>query len=266
MEDWRRTHEWGALTRAEIAAARDGGALPVLTVGSCEQHGDHLPVDTDSVSAFRIALDAAARCTGVHTLVLPPPNFGFSPHHQAWPGTITLKLATFLALVTDVAESVQRCGFDRLLVVNGHGGNNGPLVALCTDLASRGLRVAAISYFAPSQATWSKLMRGEKPGVGHACEYETAVQLALRPEERERIAARIAQLPPRLVPAYLEGGDNPLKDTGVTYAALFPAGDAGYYGDPAAATLETGAALLDATVEGLAGFYAAFAAARLKVA
>src|SRR5882672_9314457 len=58
---WRRTHEWGTLTRAEIGAARDAGALPVLTVGAVEQHADHLPVDTDSLSAYQIALRAAAR-------------------------------------------------------------------------------------------------------------------------------------------------------------------------------------------------------------
>ncbi len=265
MEEWRRTHDWGALTRDEIRQARDAGALPVLTVGSCEQHGDHLPVNTDTVSAYQVATLAAERCEEVHVLVLPPPSFGFSPHHRAWPGTITLSLGTFLAMVTDVAESLHRTGFDRLLVVNGHGGNQGPLVSVCTELVSRGLRVAAVTYFAPGQADWMALVPGEKKGVGHACAYETAMQMALRPEERQRIAGRIDGLPPRLVPAYVEGGGNPLLDTGATYAALFAAGDPGYTGDPAAATVAAGEVLLERTVAGLAGFYATFAAARLKV-
>ena len=262
---WQRTHEWGALTRAEIAAARDAGAFPVLTVGSCEQHADHLPVDTDTVSAFRVALAAAERCTAVHALVLPPPSFGFSPHHAAWPGTVTLRLSTFLAVVADVADSTHRAGFDRLLVVNGHGGNNGPLVAACTELVSRGLRVAAVTYFAPGQADWLPLLPGHKRGVGHACAYETALQLALRPDERQRIAGHIDGLPPRLTPAYAEDGATPFDGTGATYAALFPAGDPGYAGDPAAATLEAGEALLEATVAGLARFLAVFGHARLKV-
>ncbi len=265
MTSWRRTHDWGALTRAEVAAARDGGAFPVLTVGSCEQHGDHLPLDTDTVSAYRVTMAAAERCTAVHALVLPAPSFGFSPHHQAWPGTITLRLSTFLALVTDVAESVHRAGFDRLLVVNGHGGNTGPLTSICTELVSRGLRVAAVGYFSPGQAEWSKHLPGSKPGVGHACAYETAMQLAMRPDERQRIAGLIDGLPARLEPAYVEGGGNPFQDTGATYAALFPAGDVGYLGDPAAATVEAGEALFEATVDGLARFLAAFGAARLKV-
>lgn len=265
MEDWRRTHDWGALTRDEIRRARDAGAFPVLTLGSCEQHGDHLPVNTDTVSAYRVAMAAAERCAEAFALVLPPPSFGFSPHHKAWPGTITLSLQTFLALVRDVAESVTRTGFDRLLVVNGHGGNRGPLISVCTELVSRGLRVAAVEYFAPGQAEWTGDVPGQKKTVGHACAYETSMQLALRPEERQRIAGRIDGLPSRLAPAYVEGEGNPFLDTGATYAALFPAGDPGYYGDPAASSVEAGEVLLEKTVAGLAGFYAKFGSARLKV-
>lgn len=264
MDDWRRTHDWGALTRDEIRRARDAGAFPVLTVGSCEQHGDHLPVNTDSLSVYRVAMEAAERCREAFALVLPPTSFGFSPHHSAWPGTVTLSLQTFLALVRDVAESVIRTGFDRLLVVNGHGGNHGPLVAVCTELVSRGLRVAAVNYWSPGQAEWTHEVPGQKKTVGHACAYETSMQLALRPEERDRIGSRIDGLPPRLAPAYAEGAGHPFLDTGATYAALFPAGDPGYYGDPAAATTEAGEVLLEKTVAALAGFYATFAAARLK--
>ena len=265
MDDWRRTHDWGALTRAEVAAARDGGALAVLTVGSCEQHADHLPVDTDTLSAYRVAMLAAERCASPHVLVLPPPSFGFSPHHRAWPGTVSLSLGTFMGIVTDVAESLHRTGFDRLLIVNGHGGNNGPLIAACTELVSRGLRVAAVTYFSPSGPDLMAAIPGAKQGVGHACSYETAMQLALRPDDRQRIAGRIDGLAPRLVPAYVEGGTNPLEGTGASYAALFPAGDPGYAGDPAAATVAAGEALLERTVGGLAAFYPKFAAARLKV-
>jgi len=265
-EDWQRTHDWGALTRAEIAAARDGGALEVLTVGSCEQHADHLPVDTDTLSAYRVALLAAERCASPHVLVLPPPSFGFSPHHRAWAGTVTLSLGTFMGLVTDVAESLHRTGFDRLLIVNGHGGNVGPLTSACTELVSRGLRVAAVTYFSPAGPGLMAAIPGVRKGVGHACSYETALQLALRPGERQRIAGRIDGLPPRTVPAYVEGdGPNPLAESGAIYAALFPVGDPGYQGDPAAATVAAGEALLEQTVDGLAQFYEAFAGARLKV-
>lgn len=264
MDTWRRTHDWGALTRQEIAAARDAGALAVLTVGSCEQHADHLPVDTDTVSAHRVATLAAEQCRSPHVLVLPPPSFGFSPHHLAWPGTVSLSLQTFMGLVADVAESLHRTGFDRLLIVNGHGGNIGPLAAACTELVSRGLRVGAVTYFAAAGAGLLSSIPGARQAVGHACAYETSIQLALRPGERQQIAGRAHGLPPRLAPAYVEGEDL-LAGFGVSYAALFPAGDPGYSGDPAAATVADGERLLKTTVDALAELYPRFSAAVLKV-
>lgn len=264
-EDWQRTHEWGRLTRAEIAAARDAGALPVLTVGAIEQHADHLPVETDSLSAYRIAVAAAERCASPHVLVLPSPSFGFSPHHRAWPGTITLSLSTFLAMVTDVADSVMRAGFKRLLIVNGHGGNQGPLVSICTDLASRGIEVGWLTYFTPAQAEWLAVLPGALRGVAHACAFETSLMMALRPDEAARIGAKVAALPPRLTPSYVAGNaPDALRPAGAYWAPIFAAGDVGYVGDPAAATQAAGAAMLDVITDKLAQFYADFAAAQLR--
>lgn len=267
MTDWHGSHDWGALTRAQIAAARDAGALPVLTVGSVEQHSDHLPVDTDTLSAYRIALAAAERCPSPHVLVLPPPSFGFSPHHRAWAGTITLSLETFVGIVTDVAESLHRTGFERMLIVNGHGGNQGPLNSVCTTLASRGLEVGFVNYMSPGQKQWLEVLPGALRGVGHACAYETALQLALRPQElAEQIASRIGSLPPRLSPSYVAGNaPDVLRPAGAYWAAIFAAGDVGYVGDPAAATKASGEALIEATVAALAQFYADFASAQLRV-
>ena len=195
----------GTLTRAEIAAARDAGALPVLTVGAVEQHSDHLPVDTISLSAYQIALRAAARCASPHVLVLPSPAFGFSPHHRAWPGTITLSLETFNGLVTDVIESLHRTGFKRMLIINGHGGNQGPLTSTCTAMASRGIEVGFVNYMSPGQKQWLEVLPGVTRGVAHACAYETSLQMALRPAEAERIAAKVVNLPPRTGPSYAAG-------------------------------------------------------------
>lgn len=264
-DTWRRTNEWGTLTRAEIAAARDAGALPVLTVGAVEQHADHLPVDTDSLSAFQIALRAAARCASPHVLVLPPPSFGFSPHHRAWPGTITLSLETFVGLVIDVVESLHRTGFKRILIVNGHGGNQGPLTSACTALAARGVEVGFVNYMAPGLKKWLEVLPGAARGVFHACAYETSLQLALRPAEVERISAKVAALPPRLDPSYAAGNaPDPIKAAGAYFAPIFAAGDVGYVGDPAASTVAAGEALIEATVAALAGFFSDFASVQLR--
>jgi creatinine amidohydrolase len=264
-DDWRRTNDWGVLTRAEIAAARDAGALPVLTVGAVEQHADHLPVDTDCLSAYQISLQAAARCASPHVLVLPSPSFGFSPHHRAWPGTITLSLETFVGLITDVAESLHRTGFKRMLIVNGHGGNQGPLTSACTALASRGIEIGYVNYLSPGQKQWLEILPGATRGVAHACAYETSLQMALRPAEADRIAAKIISLPPRAGPSYAAGNaPDPIRAAGGYFAPIFAAGDVGYVGDPAASTVAAGEAMIEATVAALATFFADFAQTQVR--
>jgi creatinine amidohydrolase/Fe(II)-dependent formamide hydrolase-like protein len=119
----------------------------------------------------------------------------------------------------------------------------------------------------PGQKQWMEVLPGALRGVGHACAYETALQLALRPADAaERIAERIGNLPPRLDPPYYAGNaPDPLRAAGAFWAAIFAAGDVGYAGDPAAATKASGEALVEATVPALAQFFADFAGAQLRV-
>jgi creatinine amidohydrolase len=93
----------------------------MLVLGSCEQHG-YLSLLTDVKIPLALA-DAASQKTGV--LVAPPLNFGASPYFLAYPGTLSLRLATLLDLVEDVVRSAYGHGFRRILVLNGHGGNDG---------------------------------------------------------------------------------------------------------------------------------------------
>lgn len=258
-------NEWTRHTRDTLAAARDAGALPVLPVGAVEQHATHLPVDMDSAAAFSVALAAARRCTSVPVLVMPPPMYGFSPHHASWAGTLTLKLATFMALVEDLVRCVAHQGFKRILIVNGHGGNKAPLAAKIGEIATDGIEVACVDYWTPGEDQWRKLLVGKFDGVGHACEYETALLMAQRPDLAPEILRKVRNLPPRLDQPYLRGSNaDALLEARGNYAAIFADGDCGYRGDPAAATLENGQAMLEATVAGLAEFYGAFARMGLK--
>ena len=270
---FQRTHEWAALTRAELAQARDHGALPVLPIGAIEQHGDHLPVGTDTICAgavARLAAEAlrAAEPDAPHVLVLPPLPFGFSPHHKDWPGTITLSAATILGVISDIADSVMRVGFDRLLIVNGHGGNQGPLTTACTALASRGMAVGWVNYFDPGEAEWLAMLPGRWPAVGHACTFETSLVMALRPDEAARIAIRAAGLPPRLAQPYAQEADDPVRHAKVKFAPIFTNAaahrDCGYVGEPALATPALGEALLGPLVSGLARSFGVFARAGLR--
>jgi creatinine amidohydrolase len=271
FQGFRRTHDWASLTRAEIGEAAVAGALPVLPIGAIEQHADHLPVGTDSICAGQVSLRAAEALAGPdlpHVLVLPTLPFGFSPHHKDWPGTLTLSAASILGIVTDIAESVMRSGFDRLLVVNGHGGNQGPLTTACTALASRGLAVGWVNYFDPGEEQWLSILPGGWRGVGHACAFETALVMALRPDEAGRIGARAEGLLARLAQPFAREAEDPVSRARVKFAPVFARDDnhrdCGYVGEPGLATPELGEALLAPLVSGLARSFAVFAGAGLR--
>lgn len=93
----------------------------ILVIGACEQHG-YLSLLSDVKIPLALA-DAAAQQTGV--LMAPPVNFGSSPYFLAYPGTLSLSLSTLMDVTEDIIRSAYSQGFKRLLVLNGHGGNNG---------------------------------------------------------------------------------------------------------------------------------------------
>ena len=93
----------------------------ILVIGACEQHG-YLSLLTDIKIPLALA-DAAARKTGV--LVAPPLNYGSSPYFLDYPGSFSLRLSTLMDAVQDIIFSAYHQGFRRILVLNGHGGNNG---------------------------------------------------------------------------------------------------------------------------------------------
>ncbi len=99
----------------------EGDDRLILVLGACEQHG-YLSLTTDALIPQALG-DAASQQTGV--LVAPPINFGASPYFLAYPGTLSLRLSTLLDLVEDLVRSAYGQGFRRILLLNGHGGNDG---------------------------------------------------------------------------------------------------------------------------------------------
>jgi creatinine amidohydrolase len=114
------------LSWTELAAHRDAGAgLVLLPCGATEQHGPHLPVNTDTVIAERVCLEAATR-SGV--LVLPALAYTVSSGHtRKWPGTFSLRHETFIHTVCEIAGWLRSGGWSRLLLVNSHFGNDASL-------------------------------------------------------------------------------------------------------------------------------------------
>ncbi|WP_201833191.1 creatininase family protein [Microvirga zambiensis] len=265
-----RTLLWQRLTSDELAEARDSGAMVVVPVGAIEQHGIHLPVETDARLSTVVSQLAAKRVSALPVLVAPSLPFGFSPHHVSHAGTISLRLDTYLAVLGDIAVSLTNSGFRRVLFVNGHGGNNAPLRAKVGELVTDGLPVGTVDYWVPGESAWIARLAGRLKRGGHACEQETALMLAIEAQDSEaveRIIASARDLPPRVIQPWIAPGheSDPITEAGAAWPPIFQADDCGYYGDPAAATRDNGLVLLDIIVERLANFFTAFAATPLRL-
>lgn len=233
-------------------------AIAVLPVGSLEQHGRHLPVGTDTLLVEAVATEAADRAndSGVETVVFPSIWTGFSPHHVPLGGTVTLEKETMLSLLEDVCSSIAEMGLERILMVNGHGGN-GPITSLIAgDLGVRleGVEVAELTYFELAEDAMTSVRTGDSGSAYHAGEFETALMLHLYEGLVDLEAASDDPVTP--LSAYsardmFEGG--PLG-TRQTYDRLT---EAGARGSPTLATAEAGEKLFDAVCEELAAVLAA---------
>ena len=244
---------WEELSVPQIDGLDRDRTVLVLPVGSVEQHGRHLPVGTDSLLAHAISLAAAARMEG-RVAVLPPPWYGFSAHHMRFAGTITLSASTMLALVKDIAASVIAHGFRRLLIVNGHGGNNGVIDVLASELGHLHYgeaRIASLTYFQLARAAIAELRDSRPGGMGHACEFETSMMQHIRPE-LVAIDHAVAMYPDP-GSSYLTTdllGSSVVR----TYHDFGDLSESGTLGDPSLASPEKGARFFEAVVAELTKF------------
>ena len=173
----------GALAVTDIRAYLEEKDTVLIPMASLEQHGSHLPLYTDTITAIEMAERVAQMIGVLHT---PPIWMGYSPQHMHEPGqgrgTITLRSSTLLNLMYDVARSLIHHGFNRLIFINGHGSN-----IKVVDPILRKLRYetgALISFVKPYMENYVGLMKGlmenppeETPGW-HASELETSQDLA----------------------------------------------------------------------------------------
>lgn len=181
---------WEEMRRTEFEELVKANAIVIIPVGSTEQHGNHLPVNTDMNCCYSIAKRVAQHIDEFPVLVVPPIWAGYSPHHMAYPGTITLKYHTFVEVLTQVASSVHAHGFKKILFLNGHGGNAAIVESLTKKLTHEdGIPVAAYTYFKiPSVIEeLNTICQTDKKSIGtvrgfHAGEMETSNQLYLQPE------------------------------------------------------------------------------------
>lgn len=175
------------MTSPEIGVEMTAGSRSVvLACGAVEQHGPHLPLGVDSLHADRLALLVAERLE--HTLVAPTLRIGCSPHHLAFPGTLSLSADTFRELYLDCCASLASHGFNRILVFSGHIGNYPVLKRIAPLLqqhVGQGCEVDVFTEEDQILAAWRESVEaatglGDRVG-GHADIAESSVMLALDP-------------------------------------------------------------------------------------
>ena len=241
-------------TWQEAEAYLESSKGVILPIGSTEQHGPTGLIGTDALCADLVARGVGERAAA---MVTPPLNFGMAQHHMAFPGSMTLRPETMMAVLVDLLTSLAVHGFERCLIINGHGGNMATIMAAISELHARsslgcagpggGLRCRLRNWWTPKAvATLQQDIFGDRDG-SHATASEIALtQFAFS----DRIKS--APLDPALAP----------KSSGFTDAADFrrryPDGRVG--SDPALSKPEHGERLYHAAVEALAEDYTAFLA------
>lgn len=168
------------MTRDEVEAAIGEFPVAILPLGATEQHGHHLPLGVDIFLAEGVARKVAEK-TGA--LLLPTQPFGYSWVWRDIPGTVSLQQNHIESVIKDVAHSVSRYGIKLLVLINGHDANNASMKYAARELMDE-LEMPVLYLFYPNLEEEMK-QHCESPswhGMVHACEFETSLMLAIKPE------------------------------------------------------------------------------------
>ena len=212
-------------TWPEVAAHQATQPIALLAVGAQEQHGPHLPLNTDTLLAHELARRLAQ---ALDALLLPPIAYGDAWNNEGFAGTLSISFDTLRALVLDLGRGAQRMGYRALLLVNGHFGNRAALELAARALCEQGISVLLLDY--PGLAEIAAAVCESPPAAPtfyHADEVETSMMLACAPElvHLDRAVAEYPPFPPTF-------GAEPLD--------LSTFNQSGVFGDPRPATAAKG--------------------------
>lgn len=233
--------------RADQLRALGPQATVILPVAATEQHGPHLATGTDTFIADAILARLRLQPPRAGTFVqLPTQVVGASDHHMDFGGTLSLPSKLFVEVLCAQLRCLVDQGHRRILLFNSHGGNIAPIKVALADLArdfhSARAIVGAVSYWELAGRLWSDIEEVRGRGLAHACEFETSMIHAARPD-LPKVPA-----PPR------HDYDDPVGmrcELALPFAAST---GHGAFGDPAAASAEIGERLIDAAARALREF------------
>lgn len=230
------------------------GRTFVFPLGSLEQHGKHLPVFTDSM-IIRDVADRVEELRSEKIVLLPVQWLGHSPHHRRF-ACVSLDLMPYIDMIRGTCRSLVAMGARRILLLNGHGGNDIPCKAALRELKSEfedlhDLYIAYAAYWHLAAPEFLEIRESPAGGMGHACEMETSILLAKHPEQVDLSKA-------------VRGG--PSKERGFQTVDMLKSSpffminefdefsESGVIGMPDYATAEKGSRFLEAAAQGVVRF------------
>ncbi|HZP84735.1 MAG TPA: creatininase family protein, partial [Chthonomonadaceae bacterium] len=248
------------LTWPEINEAALARKVVLLPIGSTEQHGHHLPLDVDNFLARSVCI-AAARRAPRETLVMPTIPYGYNEHAQDFPGTIHVTYEHFIEYCLDVCKSVVYAGFDRIVIIDGHGSNE----HLCEFIARRATLetagvVASTIWTNLAIEAFESVRESGFGGAAHACELETSAYLYLEPSRvqmdkaQDHYGGAAGKEGSKFLRVDLTKGWGPMKVIRWTSSAT----PNGVSGAPTLATAEKGKAIIEGAAENLVAFIREF--------
>ena len=175
---------FGEKTWPELEEAIRKDALIIIPVGTTEEHGRHLPVETDAMIArvFGEKLGYALQGS-IPVLVMQTINFGYSMDVVCkWPGTVKIRTRVFMDYMFDIIDSIMNMGFSKIAVLDCHGNHDGLLRTVMREIADKhGKFICTLSPFKLSAAVYDKIKKDPQGDI-HGGEWETSAILAYRPE------------------------------------------------------------------------------------
>jgi creatinine amidohydrolase/Fe(II)-dependent formamide hydrolase-like protein len=237
----------GRLTWPEAQQRLKAVDVALLPVGAIEQHGPHLPLDTDAFDAEFLAREVARQCSEPKPIVLPLIPYGVSYHHDGFSGTLSISNDTLAKLVYEIGMSAARNGISKLVIVNGHGGND-PALNFAAQMVNRDAHIfTCVDSGETSEIDVNQLI--ETPNDVHAGEIETSTSLALRPELVKLSEAN------RFVPEFSSQYLNFSSRRGVSwYAYTESLSPDGVLGDPTKASVEKGRRIWKLMIDHMVAF------------
>jgi mycofactocin system creatininase family protein len=234
----------GELTWPEAEQRLSEVDIALLPVGAIEQHGPHLPLDTDTYDACYLAEKVAERCSDPRPLVLPVLPYGVSYHHDDFPGTISISNDSLSRMIYEIGLSCARIGVTKLVIVNGHGGNT-PTLQLAAQMINRDAHIfTCVDTGETSDVDVAEIC--VTPNDVHAGEIETSTGLATRPHlvKLERAQPMVPEFSSR----YL---DFTARRSVEWYARTARISTSGVLGDPTQASAEKGRRLWEIMITNL---------------